>query len=197
MDKPDAHLREVLSLIKSRRTNLRIDPERPVAPDLIERLCEAAVWAPNHKLTEPWRFAVLTGPSRAALGEVVTRDLVTREISDPARLGKARAKYLRAPAILVVGCAPNRDPVRHAEDRDAVAAAIQNLLLAATAAGLASHWATGAAAHLPDTKQLCGFEADTEIVALIYLGWPTGAAPATHRSEPDINWIDHHRLTSQ
>jgi nitroreductase len=66
---------EVIKLIKDRRTNLRIDPDRPVEPALIADLCDAAVWAPNHRLTEPWRFATLTGAARTALGEVVVAAL--------------------------------------------------------------------------------------------------------------------------
>ncbi|MGI9647519.1 MAG: nitroreductase family protein [Acidimicrobiia bacterium] len=190
MDRTEAALLEALTLIKGRRTNLRIDPARPVAPALVERLCEAGTWAPNHKLTEPWRFAALTGSARTALGEIVAADLARRGVDDPARLEKARIKYLRAPVIVGVGCIADRDAIRHLEDRDAVAAAVQNLLLAATAAGLASYWATGAATRLPEARRLCGFDADTEIVALIYLGWPTGPAPATNRSEPDIVWVD-------
>jgi hypothetical protein len=42
--------------------NLRIEPDQPVATEVIEDLCTAATWAPNHKLTQPWRFAVLPGP---------------------------------------------------------------------------------------------------------------------------------------
>ena len=48
-------------LVSSRRTSLRMDPERAVPPELIERLCRLASWAPNHKKTWPWRFAVFTG----------------------------------------------------------------------------------------------------------------------------------------
>lgn len=189
METPPDQLATTLGLIAGRRTNLRIDLDRTVPGELIERLCEAGTWAPNHKLTEPWRFAVLTGRARALLGDILAGDLADRGIDEPARLDKARTKYLRAPVIVVVGCAPDADPIRHTENRDAVAAAVQNVLLTATAAGLASYWATGAAARLPETKRLCGFSTDTEIVALIYLGWPTGEAAAPARTEPSINWV--------
>lgn len=184
-----SRLTEVLDLIKERRTSLRIDPARPVDPALITDLCGAAVWAPNHRLTEPWRFATLTGPARTALGEVAATALLARGSTDEARLAKTRSKYLRAPVVLAVGCAPDPDHIRHAEDRDAVAAGVQNLLLAATAAGLASYWATGIAAREPATTELCGFEAGTEIVALIYLGWPIGEQPSPGRAAPIINWV--------
>jgi len=183
-----SRLSEAVALIKGRRTNLRIDADSPIDRALITELCEAAVWAPNHKLTEPWRFAALTGAARTALGEAAAAALAGS--ADTARIEKTRAKYRRAPAIVVVGCAPDQDPMRHREDRDAVAAGVQNLLLAATAAGLASHWATGAAAQLTETAALCGFEPGTEIVGLIYLGWPVGAADDPGRRPPNITWLD-------
>lgn len=177
-----------MRLIKERRTNLRIDPGRPVGRELVNRLCEAAVWAPNHRLTEPWRFAALIGTARATLGEIAAGVLTAQDVDDAGRLEKARTKYLRAPAILVVGCARHEDPGRRAEDRDAVAAGVQNILLAATAAGLASYWATGGVVDRPETRRLCGFETDTAIVAVIYLGWPTAPAPPPARTAPQITW---------
>ena len=178
----------VMGLITARRTNLRIDPERPVGPALIGRLCRAATLAPNHRVTEPWRFAVLTGSARAALGEIAAHQLATRGVTDPARVDKARGKYPRAPVVVAAGCETDADPIRHAEDRDAVAAGVQNLLLAASAAGLATYWATGATARSPETARVCGFEGGTVIVALIYLGWPTAPAPSGHRSALAITW---------
>jgi nitroreductase len=182
-------LAEIVELIERRRTNLGVDRQRPVDPGLVETLCRAAVWAPNHKLTEPWRFAVLTGAARATLGELAAAVLADDGVRDTARLEKVRAKYLRAPVVLAVGCAPNDDPIRAVEDRDAVAAGVQNILLAATAAGLASYWATGAVARSHVLAQLCGFEVGTAIVALVYLGWPAGPAPSANRSAPNIRWL--------
>lgn len=182
-------LEAALSLITGRRTNLRIDPERAVPESLIATLCEAAVWAPNHKLTEPWRFAAITGDARKNLGELAARVLVDGGVTDPARLEKTTVKYLRAPMMLVVACAPDPDPVRHAEDLAAVAAGIQNLLLAATSAGLASYWGTGLTARSAAAVEFCRFEAGSEIVAMVYLGWPKGDAPPTDRHPPVVNWV--------
>jgi nitroreductase len=48
-----------------------MDLERPVEPELVQRLCQLAVWAPNHHRTEPWRFAVLTGRGRERFGNAI------------------------------------------------------------------------------------------------------------------------------
>ena len=179
------------ALLLARRTNLRIDRERPVDPELIKRLCALATWAPNHHLTEPWRFAVVTGEARAELGRQTAAHMADLGITEEAKLEKARTKFLRAPVMLVVACASAADasPGTRAEDRDAVAAATQNLLLAATAAGLWSYWGSGAVTDAPGVKAMCALSPSDTIVAAVYLGWPGGEVPMPVRHEPIIAWV--------
>lgn len=178
------------AVVTGRRTNLRMDPDKPVPDDLVERVCRLAMWAPNHKRTWPWRFAAIRGDARARLGEVSAAGLAAQG-ADPAKVAKARGKYLRAPLVLAVGCsgATRGDQERFAEDRDAVAAGVQNLLLGCTAAGLASYWGTGAVTALADVKKLCGFDEVDLIVALVYLGWPLGDVPVPERPALDLSHI--------
>ncbi len=173
------------ALVRTRRTNLRMDPDRPVPEELIARLCELATWAPNHKRTWPWRFALLAGDARARLGEVLATALVADGAAESA-IAKARRKYLRAPVVLAVASAGDADPIRDAENRDAVAAGVQNLLLGATAVGLASYWGTGEVTRLAEVKELCCFDEHDTIVALLYLGWPAEAAPIPARPAPAL-----------
>jgi len=98
----------------SRRTNLQVDPDAPVPLELIEALCDVARSAPNHKRTWPWRFALFTGDGRAALGAAFATELLARDV-DAARVAKTRVKYLRAPAVLVVGSS-SPEPARQLED---------------------------------------------------------------------------------
>ena len=180
----------VSQAIRTRRSNLRIDPERPVPHDLIERLIDLAQWAPNHKQTHPWRFAVVTGAGRERLGAAAAEGFLHQGLSDPAVLAKTRSKYLRAPVVLVMSSAAHAVPYLHRENRDAVAAGVQNLLLGATALGLASYWSTGIAAESGPVKALAGLQPEDEIVALVYLGWPAGPAPAGQRRPPLVTVID-------
>jgi nitroreductase len=158
-----------------------IDRERAVNPDVIDHLCEIASWAPNHKKTWPWRFAEFTGNGRARLGEEMVAGMIATEFGDEGKRAKTLTKYLRAPSVLVVGCASHPNEMLHAENRDAVAAAIQNLLLAATAIGLASFWSTPALTSAPTVLALCGFDPDDRIVGVLYLGWPDGETAAPER----------------
>lgn len=176
------------ALITSRRTCLKMDPEAVVDPVVIEELCRLASYAPNHHRTEPWRFAVFTGAARRWLGDLLA-DEQERAGEAPERVAKTRRKYLRAPAMVLVGAAAGADELTTAENRDAVAAAVQNLLLAATARGLASFWSSVAYPRSEDLLALCAFEPDTVVVAAIYLGHPTGDCPGPGRSSPTVNWV--------
>lgn len=176
------------ALIRSRRTSMLVDPARPVPHDLVTRLCELATWAPNHKRTWPWRFAVLEGDARGRLGNAIA-DAMERH-GDPAeKVLKARGKYLRTPAALVVGTAEGDSPLRTAENRDAVAAGIQNLLLAATAAGLASYWGSCPKGADGVVAALCGWPAGTHVTAIVYLGWASSDVQAPERPAPELTFL--------
>ena len=179
------------ALIEARRTNLRIDAKRAVDSDLLAGLCALAAWAPNHHLTEPWRFAVITGEARAELGRRTAEYVISGGMADDERMAKIREKYLRAPVILMVGCASAADSPESVkmEDRDAVASGIQNILLGATAAGLCSFWGTGPVTDAPEVKALCGFAYADAIVAALYIGWPVGVVPVPQRQEAVVHWI--------
>jgi nitroreductase len=168
-------------LVRARRTNMVVDPGRPVPRELIDRLCDLATWAPNHKRTWPWRFAAFHGDARLRLGDAFADDMVDHDVGDDAKRSKTRTKYARTPAVLVVGCAAHEHPTFHDENRDAVAAGLQNLLLGATAAGLASFWSTPPLMASPRALALCGFDPADRIVGVVYLGWPTQVPETPHR----------------
>jgi nitroreductase len=119
-------------LVKARRTSMMVDRDRSVPTATVERLCDLAQWAPNHKRTWPMRFAHCTGEGRARLGEAFVEDMITTGTGDAAKREKTKTKYLRAPSVLVIGCAPPVSMNLVADDRDAVAAGVQTLLLGAT-----------------------------------------------------------------
>ena len=177
-------------LVRSRRTHRLVDRDRPVPTKLIEELCELGTWAPNHKKTWPWKFASFTGQGRNRLGEAFVEDMTERDVGDQGKRLKTLTKYVRTPVSLVVGCAAHKHPTFHQENRDAVSAAIQNILLGATAAGLASFWTTAPLMDSHRVLELCGFEPDDRILAVIYLGWPNSTVVAPMRPAPSVAHID-------
>ena len=187
---PDREAFENFSeLARSRRTSMIVDQTRDVPLELIAELCSLATWAPNHKKTWPWRFAVFTGNGRATLGETMAAAMERAAFGDDIKRAKTRTKYLRTPATLVVGCTPDDNEMLHAENRDAVAAGIQNLLLGATALGLASFWSTPALTQPRGVLELCGFDPDDRLVGIIYLGWAAQECPPPERPRLPITHI--------
>jgi nitroreductase len=179
----------VVEAIRSRRTSLLVDPDDEVPEDLIALLLELAGWAPAHKRTWPWRFTVISGDARWRFGEALAA-VASSVGSIPAeKVAKLPTKYGRSPAVVLVWVEVADHPVRAREDRDATAAAVQNLLLAATAFGLASFWASIPDALHDAARRFAGVDEDHDLVALVYLGWPTATAPAPPRPDPRIGWI--------
>lgn len=178
---------DIAQAIRERRT-VGDFTDRPVERGLIEELIEAAVWAPNHKHTEPWRFHVVAGRARDDLADSVLAELAAAGAS-PAK--DPRAKLKRAPLfIAVTQTALPDDPVRDLEDYAACCCAVQNLLLAAHARGLASKWSTGALAESPAAKRWLGIAEQDRIVGYIYLGYPPEdlRLPPPKRRPAQIAW---------
>jgi nitroreductase len=178
---------DVLEAIRTRRSTGKVRQE-PLPREVIEELLEAASWAPNHHVTQPWRFVVIAGAAREALGEVMGRAKVAR--LDPATADtaaeyeRARNKALRAPVIIaVVVEIPVGSTAVEVEEIAAGAAATQNLLLAAHGLGLGAMWRTGDAAYDPNVKAFLGFKPTDHIIGFVYLGYPN-LVPTRHKHTP-------------
>ncbi len=163
--------------------------DRDLDPILVAELCELASWAPCHKRTWPWEFALLTNEARARFGNVVA-DAMESAGDEAPRVAKTRTKYLRTPAILVVASAPGDTALRTQENRDATAAAIQNLLLAATARELATFWSSCPRGCNDVVVDFCEFTEKSSIVGIIYLGHAAKSAESPSRPEPRLTFID-------
>ncbi len=152
-----------------------------VSEEVLRELIELATLAPNHKMTEPWRFTVLRGAARERFG-AVWAEIAGRktELTGEQRIELMRgaaAKALRAPVIVAVSVRTDGDPVRAVEDFAAASAAVQNMLLAAHARGLGAIWRTGDVAYRHEVKTFLGLDSGDRIVAFVYLGEPTMPAP--------------------
>ena len=184
---------EVIDAIFARQSIQTLRPD-PVPRELVERLLAAAVQAPNHYRVRPWRFVVLQGQASERLGDVFA-EIVRAAHPDapPATLDKERAKALRSPLLIAVGVDTPADPrVVEVENISAAAAAVENLLLAAHALGLAAKWRTGDTAYDPRVKAFLGFQPDQHIVAFLYIGFPEGeTAPVERPSFEDRTvWME-------
>ena len=137
---------DVIRDIETRQSNGRVKQD-PVPKELVERILESAVHAPNHRLTEPWRFHVFTGKGRGELARVraeIARLQAEAEGEDEemaaGRISRERKKAFRAPVVIAVICEAGRDEVESLENYAACADAVQNMQLTAHGLGLASLW---------------------------------------------------------
>ena len=176
---------EVIQAIVTRRSVGRLR-EDPVARELIERILESAVHAPNHKITEPWRFHVFVGKGRGELARAraeLARILAEAEGEEEeyiaGRMSRERKKAFRAPVVIAVISKAGRDEVETLENYAACAAAIQNMQLTAHALGLATIWRTGPVAYHQHMRDFFSLEPGDRIIAYLYLGYPD--APETQR----------------
>lgn len=179
----------MLRALRERRSIGRVLPERPPRA-LIEQIIAAGAQAPNHHHTEPWRFTVLTGAARDALGDVMATSARMRlENSDGpearAIIERERNKPLRAPVVVAVAAVPNDGPkVVRVEEFAAVVAAVQNMLLAAHALGLGAMWRTGKPAYDPAVKAFLGLAESDDIVAFVYIGYSNMQPSPDRRRSP-------------
>lgn len=176
---------DVFEAIRSR--HMQTDVKQDAVPRaLIEKLLSAAAQAPNHYKVRPWRFVVLTGDGLKKLGEAFAASFAERQPDLPAEaLEKTRALPLRAPLVIAVGVDKPAEPkVLEIENIAAVAAACQNLLLAAHAEGLAVKWRTGEWAEDVKVKAFLGFAPDQRVIAFLYIGYPESIAE--HQPRPSF-----------
>lgn len=188
---------ELQQVIQERRSVGRVKAD-PVPKELIERMIEAAVCAPNHHGTEPWRFIVMTGEGRRVLGQgyvaysAAAIEALPEEEREE-RIGKEIAKAYRSPVVIAAICSPSSNPKAiRAEEFAATHAAVQNLLLTAHDVGLAAVWRTGDPAYHPTMKAALEVAEHEEIVGLIFVGYPELALHAGKRTPAaeKTRWIE-------
>ncbi len=173
---------ETLEAIHTRQSIGQVKPDS-VSRELIEKILSAGVQAPNHYKVRPWRFVVLTGAGREKLGEAMaqsTKAAWPEATEDDLR--KDREKPLRAPVVIAVAAdKPGLTKAKEIENVCATAAAVQNMLLAAHALGLAAMWRTGPSATDPSIKQFFGWEPDQYLIGFVYIGYPLHEATPHER----------------
>ncbi|MGI9271771.1 MAG: nitroreductase family protein [Woeseiaceae bacterium] len=163
-------LREFAEVLRGRRT-IELFLQTPVPDKLVHGAIEAATWAPNHHVTEPWHFYRLGQESINACLELC-RELVTAKKDAKAAEFKVES-WAQKPGWLVVTCKVSDDELLQREDLAACAAAVQNFMLYLWKAGVGSKWTTGDITRDPRFTEIIDIDADSEsVVGLIWFGYP-------------------------
>ncbi|MDM5278446.1 nitroreductase [Paenibacillus silvae] len=149
--------------IQSRRTVKKFKKEAVPTEQIID-LLDTAVWAPNHKLREPWRFVLFSGKGRKKLAEAIEAEM--------GEDNKFSANVLQVPSIMLV--VMEEDPRQAIWDEDfaAVSALVQNFMLAAWSEEIGTFWVTKPFLYSPKFREELGIKAGEKIIGMIYMGYP-------------------------
>ena len=174
---------QVSDAIRERRSIKRFT-QTPVSRDEIEALLNAAALAPNHRLTEPWRFYVLGPEAREAYGRALGARKA-KKIEDPsaaqATIDTVAAEHRALPVMIVVAMVQNASPEIAEEDYAAAMMAVENLSLLAVEMGLGTHIKTGAVMGDPAARAAVGVKDDERIVTVVNVGAPAEPPPPKPR----------------
>lgn len=179
-------------LIRTRRS-ISTFLDKPIPPGLVEELLETAVWAPNHHVTEPWRFILLVGDAPKGYAEI--RRQMAVEGAKMLNTDKLRqisegtySKFATVPAYLVVAMKQNTDPEVCEEDYAACCCVIQNFMLLAWEQGLGTMWKT-----LKKDARLRTFlklAPDEQVVGIVQIGYPAEVPTSNrHRARERLTYI--------
>jgi nitroreductase len=168
----------------TQRRSIKKFQDRAVPHEDIEALLAAAVLAPNHHLTQPWRFYVLGPEARRryglALGERKARKLTDPDAAQMVR-EKTASEYAAFPALIAVAMVVHENPETREEDYAAVMMAVGYLMLAAADRGLGTHLRTGAVMGDPAARAAIGVREGERVVAMVSVGVPAEMPPPKAR----------------
>ena len=168
---------EVEAAVRGRRTH-KVYGAEPVERRTLDELLELARWAPNHELTNPWRFRVV-GP--AALERL-------KAAAGP----EAASKLDRAPTLVVASVVQSDEPIRREEDLCAAACAVYIVLLGAHARGLAAYWRTPEVLRTAEGRAAVEVPDGEQVIGLVHLGQRRQEAAAPERApvESYVTYLD-------
>lgn len=188
----------VSEVIRSRRTTKPLSMNGKIIPDeTVQKLLELADWAPTHGRTEPWRFFVYSGEALKKFGQTHA-DLywqnTQEEKRDPTSPEKLKNNVEKPSHLIIAAMKRGSNPkIPQIEEIAAASAAVQNILLGATALGIVSMWNSGGMTHHSSMKDHLGLGEEDIILGLIYLGYTDEPAKEGRRMTPTeekVKWME-------
>ncbi len=183
----------IFDLIKNRRSVFPAQyNEQPIAKETIQKILEAANWAPTHKKTEPWRFKVMMGGKKRELGKFLSDkyqevDAKPKQI----KIKKLQENPMRAAAVIAI--CMQRDPnecLPEWEEIAATAMAVQNMWLGCTELGIGCYWSS------PELIKYLGEFLDLQegekCLGFFYMGYYDAEVEAWERGpiEEKVEWLE-------
>jgi nitroreductase len=185
---------DVYSVIKNRRSHRMYKPD-PVPRQVLERVCEAALWAPSGTNLQPWDITVLTCQPRddfVALASLAGEDIAPklRKLFDEEKVAAVTQFFKNlggAPTVIAITVWRDADPFSQESIIQSGAALMQNLLLAAESEGLGTCWMSGVLTREKELLKFLGQE-DRHLLAITPIGYSAKTPPVVPRKDRPIRW---------
>ncbi len=184
----------VLEKLKQRRA-IRQYEQKPVEREKIEQLLQAATYAPNDRMREPWHFYVLQGESLKRYEEMAAAYLEERFPTKPQLVASSLAVVQTTPLVIVVTAdTVEGDEAATKDNEFAVCSAIMSMWLTAEEIGLGFVWRTRGVGLVHDERmhQFIGAQDNQRVIGTLFIGYPAETPTAdkkrTHFSEK-TTWL--------
>lgn len=188
---------QITSVIRHRRT---IKPkqfnDQTIDDSILKEILENANWAPTHGMTQPWRFSVFRGAARQRLADFLAetyKQITPAESFKQNKYEGMSSNAMKAPVVIAIGMKRQEiEKISELDELQAVACAVQNMHLTATAHGLGGFWSTNVAAVSDRMREFLHLGSRDRALGLFYLGYPDCRWPEGNRQpvSAKIRWVD-------
>jgi len=189
---------EISRLIRKRRSIFPAQYSGEVIKkEIIEEILENANWAPTHKHTEPWRFTVFSGIGLKKLGDFMS-DLYKKVSTENGtyeekKFDKLKNKPLKASHVIAIGMKRDEQSrLPEIEEVEAVACAVQNMQLTATAFGIGCYWGSGGITYLDEAKPFFNLGEYDKLLGFLFFGILKSEIQTGRRKPIDekVTWVE-------
>ena len=184
---------EILKIIKARR-NTKNFIDKEINDSQIETILESAIWAPNHRNTEPWRFFIIERHSKIrekiAEGIIDLQENTSQSQLNKSQKDKILEQIISSPSLIFVYSLVDSNDEITEENYGAACCAIQNMQLTATTMGLGVGWSTGKITKINSLDQILGINESLKIVGVLTVGYPHTLLEKTRKSFKSLStWL--------
>ncbi len=192
-----AHIDAINRIIQTRRsTKPRCFNGQKIDDEVIWQILENARWAPTHGLTQPWRFTIFTGNGLEKLAEFqanLYKQITPDEKFSLDKYERMKSNVLQSSHVIAIGMKRQEaETIPEVEEIEAIACAVQNMALTATAYGICSFWGSGGVTYTDELKAFLGLGNSDQCLGYLYLGYSDSPATSSVRSpiQEKVTWIN-------
>jgi len=183
-------------LMRSRRsTKPRLFNGNKIDDKIIWQILENSNWAPNHGLTQPWRYKVFTGLGLNKLADFqadLYQKITSEEKLKPEKFARMKTNILQSSHVVIICMERQKsEKILEIEEIEAVACSVQNMALTAAAYDICSFWGSGGVTYTEELKEFLGLGEKDKCLGYLYLGYSDNPATKSRRDpiKDKVEWI--------